>query len=570
MTFDAQHSQDHTCQDGNILVVGNRCSNESRLIVLLTKLIALGFKYSFTQSLHQSLSHKADKTLSVVLVDVSKGSGIDARDLCVLIDNFTHCRVIAIDTEYNELTEKHVIEHGADDYFDHTTLSENQIYLKLSNNEAKPHLSYLPSTVSRHDDLTGLASEAKLCHTVDIALEHADLEQRSLALLSISIDEKRADDELVSITSTQLITAIARRLERNLRETDMAARRNNGDFSIMLRHLNAETDVSIVAEKLMELLQHPYIVEGKIIKTVSNIGIALPNVRHAQAGDLIADADQALKNSKQLGGNQFSFFGKKTNSAEALHLRSRLQSALLHDQFCLVYQPQVGISDGKIVAVEALLRWQLEPNHLLTPAQFMHHVEQSLHNSKVAQWVIERCCHQISQWSEDKLDNILVSLNLSHKQFIDPNLIITLQSALLRYDIDPKSLRLEVNEITLRNDAAKSKTIIDQLRGLGIQLAIDNFGADIGSLNTLSNFPVDQVKIDSSLIHSALEKPASHAIIDSMITTCHQLGISITAEAVETKDQLDYLKQANCDSYQGNLYSKPLTPNALLQQLKPA
>ena len=562
MTVDAIPERKTPNQALRILIIGGRCSSESHMILFLTKLVSVGLKYTFTQGLYHGLSHKKDKSLDIVLVDISEGSGIDIRDLSILVDNYAHCSVMAIDTQFNERTAKNVRNHGADDYFIHTLASEDEVYQKLTSKLSDQHTPTVRGDVTRHDDLTGLANEAMLCHTLDTALDHVDMEQASIALLSLSIYEKPHADKPETV-SLALIPAIARRLNANLRETDMVARRNSGSFSILLRHLNAESDVSIVAEKLIEVLQAPFEISGQIFKVSSNIGIALPTIRHKQGLDLVNDADEALTSAEELGLDQFSFHTLQVKHAEALNLRSRLQTALHHNQFRLVYQPQVDISNGKVIAFEALLRWQLEPNRLLSPAQFMHHIEQSRHSAKVAQWVIDQSCHQIADWHSNGLNELLISINLSHKQFMDPTLVVTIENALLKYAVKAENLRLEVNELTLRHDTAQSKTIVEQLRQLGVQLALDNFGAGMGSLHTLSNFPIDQVKIDSSLIHSALEKPASHAIIDSMITICHQLGINITAEAVETPDQLDYLKQNHCDSYQGFLFSEPLSATAV-------
>ncbi len=563
MTADSNTEHDKPNQAPNILVVGGRCSNENHMIEFLTKLVAVDLKYTYTQGLYHALSHKSDTSFNVILIDVSDGSGIDSRDLSRLVDTYAPCRIIAVDNRFNELSATSAREHGADDYLVHTSASKESIYDALTAPREPGKLSTQKAEVSRYDNLTGLANENLFYNTLEKALEHADLEQVSMAVLSIATHNKPWLENEEKTLLPRLSQAIARRLERKLRETDIIARRKDGNFILLLRHLNADTNSAIVAEKLIELLQAPYDLNGHISIIASNIGIALPSVRHCQASDLIDDADNALSLAQDLGPNHFVQHSRRPRAAETLNLRSRLHEAISQDQFRLMYQPQVDIKNGGIIAVEALLRWQLEPNQLLIPAQFMHHVEQSLHCTKVAHWVIDKACQQISEWQKTSQQTLPIAVNLSHKQFIDPSLVNTLENALLKYGSDAKLLRLEVNETTLRHDPKRSQDSLEQLNTLGIKVAIDDFGAGSCSLHTLSHFKVDQVKIDGSLVHSFLETATSMTTVDSLISTCHHLGIGITAEAVETPAQLDYLKQQDCDSYQGYLFSKPLTATAL-------
>ena len=547
----------------NILVIGGRCSSDNHIIELLTKLVAADLKYTYTYSLYHALSHKSDTSFDIILVDISDGSGIDTRDLSILSDTYTHHPMIAVDNEHNDRSATNARNHGAQDYIVHTAASKDTIYNILLATYQRSKLSRHQNEVSHYDDLTGLANETTLINTLENALEHTDFEQVSIAVLSVSIYNKQQLEAAENTLFSRLLPAISRRLEHNLRDTDMVAQRSDSRFSILLRHLNADIDSAVVAEKLIELLQAPYDFDGHSIILSINIGIALPSVRHCQACDLISDADNALSVAQELGPDHFSLYTLRPRPAKSLNLRSRLQQAIAQDQFRLVYQPQVDIKNGSVIAVEALLRWQLEPDLMLTPAQFMHHVEQSRHCTKVAHWVIDKACQQISEWQKTDHNALPISINLSHKQFIDPSLLNTLENALLKHGSNAKQLRLEVNEVALRQDTQRSKNTLEQLKSLGIELAIDDFGADTCSLHTLSCFNVDQVKIDGSLVHSFLEAPTSMAMVNSLISTCHHLGIGIAAEAVETSDQLDYLTQQECDSYQGFLFSKPLSAEAL-------
>jgi len=547
----------------NTLVVGGRCSSENAIIELLTKLVAANLPYTYSQGLYHALSHKSDTSFDVVLVDISDGSGIDSRNLAILVNTYHHSTIIAIDNKHNERSAANAVKHGAHGYLVHTAASKDEIYDSVTTTHQHSKLSRQQLNVSRYDDLTGLANEFTLLNTLTNTLEHTDFEQVSMAVLSIAIHRKQQLETSEKTLLSRLPPAIARRLKHNLRETDMVARMNNGDFNILLRHLNADSDSAIVAEKLIELLQTPYHLDGRTITIASNVGIALPNIHHSHARDLINDADNALTSAQNLGPNHFTQHTLHSRSAESLNLRSRLYEAITQDQFRLVYQPQVNIKNGKVIAVEALLRWQLQPDRILSPAQFMHHVEQSRHCSKVAHWVIDKVCQQIGEWQKKGYEQLPVSVNLSHKQFIDPALVSTLESALLKYGSNAKQLRLEVNESTLRQNVKRSKETIQQLKQLGIQISIDDFGTGTRTLDTLHNFNVGQVKIDSSLVGSVLDTPAAMEMVDSLILTCHHLGIDIAAEAVETRAQLDYLKRKDCDSYQGFLFSKPLTADAL-------
>lgn len=551
----------------NILVVGGRCSSENHMIEFLTKLVAADLKYTYTQGLYHALSHKSGITFDVILVDISDGSGIDSRDLSILTDTYHQCAIIALDKTHANETADSAIKHGANEYLVHTTANKEQISALIDTTCQQNLAARQLAESSRYDDLTGLANETALLATLENTLEHVDFDQVSTALLAIKIDISQQVGSKNQKILSRLLPAISRRLEHNLRATDMVCRGKSGDFSVLLRHLNAETDSAIVAEKLIEALQTPYNFSEHLISISSNIGVALPSVRHSNAKQLIEDADNALTQAKKFGDNHFAYHSLRERPAESLNLRSRLNQALSQNQFRLVYQPQVDIKNGGVIAIEALLRWQLTPDNLLAPAQFMHHIEQSRHCSKVAHWVIDNVCQQISEWYLYGQDNLPVSINLSQKQFIDPTLVNTLENALLKHRTNPEQLRLEVNETTLRQNIKHSKDTLQQLKQLGIQVVIDDFGTSTRTLDTLHNFNVEQVKIDGSLIGSALGTPASMEMVDSLIVTCHHLGINIAAEAVETQDQLNYLKRKNCDSYQGYLFSKPVTANALPELL---
>lgn len=544
----------------NIIVVGGRCSSENHMIEFLTKLVAADLKYTYTQGLYHALSHKSDTSFDVILVDTSDGSGIDNRDLSILADTYQHCAIIAVDNNHNERSAASVLKHGAQSYLVHTTASKDDILDLVTETHHRCQLSRQLADSSRYDDLTGLANESALLNILDNVLEQTDFEQISMAVLSISINDKQQPENSIG---TRLLPAISRRLEHNLRATDMASRGSHCDFNVLLRHLNADTDSDVVAEKLIEVLQTPYHFDNNMITLSINIGVALPSVRHCKARDLIDDANNALDCAQQLGPNHFAHHNLRSRPAELLNLRSRLNDAISQDQFRLVYQPQVDIENGNVIAVEALLRWQLEPDNVLTPIQFMHHVEQSRHCAKVAHWVIDKACQQISEWQKNGQDPLPVSVNLSHRQFIDPSLVQAIENALLKYGSNAKQLRLEVNEVTLRQDIKRSKDTLEQLKQLDIQVSIDDFGTGTRTLDTLHNFNVGQVKIDGSLIGSALSTPASMEMVESLILTCHHLGIDIVAEAVETDAQLNYLKRKDCDSYQGFLFSKPITVDAL-------
>ncbi|NOX27275.1 MAG: bifunctional diguanylate cyclase/phosphodiesterase [Gammaproteobacteria bacterium] len=567
MTVDINTECSKPNQNKKLLVVGGRCSSENHMIEFLTKLVAADLKYTYTQGLYHSLSHKSDISFDVILVDISEGNGIDSRDLSILADTYHHCAIIAIDKTHNDETANSATRHGATKYLVHTTANKDQISILLEETYQQNLAARQLAESSRYDDLTGLANETALRLVLETSLEHVDFDQVSMTLLSISIDTGKQNASVDKKILSCLLPAISRRLEHNLRATDMVSRGKKSGFNILLRHLNAESDSAIVAEKLIETLQSPYNIDERIISISCNIGMALPSVRHCNGQQLIEDADNALTCAQKLGGNHFSYHTLRARPAESLNLRSRLNEALSQNQFRLVYQPQVDIKNNHVVAIEALLRWQLTPDNLLAPAQFMHHIEQSRHCTKVAHWVIDNVCQQISQWHFADQDKLPISINLSQKQFIDPSLVNTLENALLKYGTNPKQIRLEVNEITLRQNIKHSKETLQQLKQLGIQVSIDDFGTGARTLDTLHSFNVGQVKIDSSLIGSALDTPTSMEIVDSLIISCHQLGINIAAEAVETQDQLHYLQQKNCDSYQGYLFSKPVTANALPELL---
>lgn len=553
-----------------VLIVGARHASENGVVRLLSKLVAANIDFVYAQGLYQGLSHGADGSLYAVLADISDNTGLGANDLATLATTYLHRPLLALDNRHRERTASRALQCGANGYLAHEYLSATELRTSLVDLCQYFQSTQQQAQESRYDDLTGLANERAFCRTLDTALKYNDPERPTIAVLALLFDKPAPLAQEADLAPNPLLTAIARRLERHLRETDLVARHSQGHFVILLRHLQDENDAVIVAEKLIEQMQPAFLADNQPRHVAINIGIAFPSVAHQSALELIEAAANAAYAARQQGPNHFLCHSNEQTAQTSLNLRSQLQQAMAQGQFCLLYQPLVDIRSDRIIAIEALLRWRIDPTTLLTPAQFMQHIDQSRHSTRMAHWVIDSACHQLAQWQQQGVDGAVISLNLSYKQFTDPALPSAIESALIKYALAPQRIMLEVSEAALRKHAGQSEEIIEQLKRLGVALVIDDFGAGGCSLHTLSNFKVDGIKIDGSLINTALHCDTSAALVDALISACHHLGLGVTAEAVENKDQFDYLKDRDCDSYQGFFFSQPLAAGELSSFFSPS
>ncbi|MEH1828128.1 MAG: EAL domain-containing protein [Nostoc sp.] len=420
-----------------------------------------------------------------------------------------------------------------------------------------------------HDALTGLANRAafmnRLKHAINFSKRHSDY---LFAVLFIDLDRfKVINDSLGHLNGDQLLLAIASRLEVCVRSIDTAARLGGDEFTILLEGIQDVSDAITVAERIQHELALPFELDGQEMFITASIGIALSStVDYKHPEELLRDADTAMYRAKVLGRARYELFNSEmyANALARLQLETDLRRAIEREEFRVYYQPIVSLASGSILGFEALLRWQHPERGLLHPADFIPLAEETGLIFSIGNWALHEACRQMQAWQMCHHSNLLekISVNLSVKQFSQPDLIEQIGKILHSTGLDAGTLALDITESVIVENGDKASAVILQLREMGIELSIDDFGTGYSSLGRLYNFPISVLKIDRSFISPMSANSKNLEIIEIIVTLAHKLGVDVLAEGVETKEQLALLRKLNCEYGQGHLFSLPLNNSA--------
>ncbi|MEH1924092.1 sensor domain-containing protein [Nostoc sp.] len=420
-----------------------------------------------------------------------------------------------------------------------------------------------------HDALTGLANRAafmnRLKHAINYSKRHSNY---LFAVLFIDLDRfKVINDSFGHLNGDQLLLATASRLEVCVRSIDTAARLGGDEFTILLEGIQDVSDAIIVAERIHHELALPFELDGQEMFITASIGIALSStVDYEHPEELLRDADTAMYRAKVLGRARYELFNSEMSASALarLQLETDLRRAIEREEFRVYYQPIVSLASGSILGFEALLRWQHPERGLLHPADFIPLAEETGLILSIGNWALYEACRQMQAWQVCHRSNLLekISVNLSIKQFSQPDLIEQIGQILQLTGLDTSTLVLEITESVIVENGDKATAVILQLREMGIELSIDDFGTGYSSLGRLYNFPISVLKIDRSFISPMSANSKNLEIIEIIVTLAHKLGVDVLAEGVETKEQLALLRKLNCEYGQGHFFSLPLNNSA--------
>ncbi len=423
-----------------------------------------------------------------------------------------------------------------------------------------------------YDILTDLANRRLFYDRLAQVIEHTHRTDRLAALLYLDLDQfKRVNDTLGHEVGDALLKEIAQRLTQSVRSDDTVGRPGGDEFTILLSDISSPSDASLVAEKILNVLQRPITIDEHQLVVTTSIGITIVPTDGTDPTVLMKNADLAMYQAKENGRNNFQFYSEdmNTNATHRLQTEFELRRALERDEFVLFYQPKLRLTDQKIVGVECLLRWQHPERGLLMPAEFMDVAEETGTIVEMGNWVIKTACEAATRLASDNGSPIDTALNISSRQFRDPNLVGTIRKALRNSGLDPKHLEVEITETMLMHDVDAAAETVSQLHDLGVKLAIDDFGTGYSSLSYLKKFPIDTVKVDRSFVMDIPNSSDDIAITSAVIAMAHTLNMQVVAEGVETPEQLEFLLKHKCEFAQGFLFSKAVPLDKVTQLLAP-
>jgi diguanylate cyclase (GGDEF)-like protein/PAS domain S-box-containing protein len=412
-----------------------------------------------------------------------------------------------------------------------------------------------------HDPLTRLPNRALLNDRLEQAIESARPKQRQLAILLLNVDRlKRINEGMGHDAGDHLLREIGLRLQARVQPGDTLARLGSDEFVLLLTRVDDDDDVNARAQQMLELVAQPIALDGHELSVTASIGIAMYPADGLEAGELIKNADTALTHVKEGGRNSFRYFTTQMN-IRALHwmsLEHRLRGALERDELLLHYQPQMALADDRLAGVEALIRWNSEALGEIMPSDFIPLAEDTGLILPIGEWVLRSACRQGKAWQDAGLAPVRIAVNVSGLQVAAGNLVEVVQAALDESGLAPQWLAIELTESVLMKEAGSAKRQVTALRAMGIAVALDDFGTGYSALSYLSTFALDKLKLDQSLVRNITLDAKSAAIASATIGLAHGLGLTVVAEGVETKAQLDFLRAAGCDEIQGFLYSRPV------------
>jgi diguanylate cyclase (GGDEF)-like protein len=421
--------------------------------------------------------------------------------------------------------------------------------------------------LARYDELTGLANRHLLVERIQQGIALAQRERCHCAVLFIDLDRvRRVNNTLGHIAGDSLLSEIAKRIVRRVRETDTVGRRGGDEFIVVLPMIPVPAAAAHVAKGILAAISEPLMMNGAQLHVTASIGIAVYPDDGEDQQTLIQRADAAMYFTKAHGRNGYHYYTPAMHERvnARLGLEARMRAALEQNQFELVYQPQLSMAYGHVTCVEALLRWNDPIRGQLLPASFIDIAEETGLILRIGEWVLNEACAEACRWTgQPGHEPPPVAVNISALQFQQPNLPKLVRTVLERTGLPPHRLELEVTETSLMRDSSAVLEVLDQLRASGISIAIDDFGSGYSSLGYLKRFPIDKLKIDRTFIAGCAEPGNDAAITSAIIALGRALNLTVVAEGVETEPQLAFLRAGGCEVAQGFRLARPLAASAM-------
>jgi diguanylate cyclase (GGDEF)-like protein/PAS domain S-box-containing protein len=415
--------------------------------------------------------------------------------------------------------------------------------------------------IAHHDPLTNLPNRLLLHARMEQALAKARRSNTLMAVMFLDLDYfKKINDTMGHPIGDQLLQEVAARLRNCVREVDTVSRLGGDEFTILLEELHEARAVGAVAQKIITELGERYLIREHEVFVTCSIGISLFPGDGDDITTLLKNADTALYRAKEQGRNNYQYYTLELTirAMERMAMENNLRHALERNELVVYYQPQVDLFSGRIIGMEALLRWQHPEMGLIAPASFIPLAEELGLIIPIGEWVLRTACLRLKAWQEEGLDIIRMAVNLSSRQFNQPDLAEVVIAILEETGIDPHCLELELTERILMEDAERAIGVLNRLKAVGVQFSIDDFGTGYSSLSYLKQFPIDRIKIDQSFVNNVTSVPEDAAVTQAVISLSHSMNIKAVAEGVETIEQHEFLRSRQCDELQGFYFSHPL------------
>jgi len=449
-----------------------------------------------------------------------------------------------------------------------TRISAMRLRILRTNEELTNALATIHN-LATHDSLTGLPNRASLNDTFEHALARAGRSREQLAVFFLDLDHFKAiNDTLGHPVGDQLLREMARRLRSSIRGSDLVARLGGDEFVVMVESVSERANLKVLAAKILATIGEPIRLQGHEVKVTASIGLAVFPEDGLDVSALLASADMAMYRSKALGRNRYSEYTHELGESviERFEIEKGMRQGMENSEFHLYYQPKMEFRSGKMLGVEALIRWHHPVLGLLGPDRFIRIAEETGFILPLGKWVIEQACRQARAWHDARLPRFAIAVNLSAKQLTDKDLVSYVGAALRVSGADPALIEFEITETAVIHNLDEAVVVLEALRALGVSLSIDDFGTGYSSLSFLKQLPVDTLKVDRSFVKDLPHNSDDMAITRAVIAMAHGLSMKVVAEGVEERRQFDFLRDEGCDEFQG-FFCRPALEHYKLEAL---
>lgn len=425
--------------------------------------------------------------------------------------------------------------------------------------------------LAHYDQLTGLPTRIFFNESLNKAIIHAKRHNNIQAVLVVNVDSFKNINAAIGHDAGDLvIKELALRLKTTLRAEDILAKHDGDEFIILLSDVGKAKFASTVANKILRACSEPFNINNNELSLTVSIGIVVYPDDGDSLETLLTNVNTALEAVKHAGGNGYQFYTKAMDieGHEYIQLETALRNAIQNNQLSLHYQPLLHIKRGRIISVEALMRWDHPEFGIINPGVFIPLAEETNLIIPIGEWALTEACKANKRWQDEGYEHLTMSFNLSAKQFYHPDICNVISRILKETGINPEFLELEITETTVMHDIKKSTDILNNIKACGVQISIDHFGVGYTSISHLKQFPISIIKIDQSFIKGIPNNPNDLSIVNAFIALAKNLGLNVVAEGVETAEQVEYLSNHQCDIVQGYYFCHPLSEEKIILQFK--
>lgn len=547
---------------------------------LLSESKGLKHELQWVHSYEEALEAIGLNEHDVYLLDYRLGAHTGLDLLRNAASNGCRAPIILMTGQGDQEVDYKAMKAGAADYLVkgdlNAPLLERSIRYAIERKRTEAHIYHM----AYYDGLTSLPNRVLFQDRLKQAIAASERHNNMTAILFLDLDNfKRVNDTLGHFWGDELLKGVAERLMSVMRKSDSVARHSCNDlfarlggdeFTVLLNVINESREASRAAQRIVELLSKPFLLDGSEIVISSSIGIAIYPDDGTDVHTLLKNADAAMYHAKDHGKNNYQYYKQYMNAAafDRLTLENDLRRAIEQDGLILYYQPQISTVNGALIGLEALIRWQHPEKGIILPSDFIPLAEDTGLIIPISEWVLKTACSQIKAWQAEGHKIVPVAVNLSSRQFQQEDFITILSGILDESGVDPHNLILEITEGTIMQNTETVFDLLHELNEMGLLLTIDDFGTGYSSLSYLKKFPIHAIKIDRSFVSEINTNDDDAAIAMAIISMAHSLKLKVVAEGVETKDQLMMLCDQKCDAIQGYLFSPSLHPENISEILE--